>query len=702
MKKDEITLINQINKKNKIVLTEEKIKGVSEKDKGYILIITEKPQAALKIAKALGKEEKKYIDNIPYYELERDGEKIIVASAAGHLFTLDEKEKKKDWPNFDITWKPSFNKKNSSWTKKYYAALKKLCKNAKEFIIATDYDIEGEVIGLNILRFIANRKDAKRMKFSTLTKEELENAYKNLMSNIDWPQAIAGETRHYLDWIYGINLSRALMNAIRSAGSFKIMSIGRVQGPALKLVVEKEKEIKQFKPTPYWQIYIIVSNKEKIKLKYEKDVIKKEEIEKFKSLKGEKINIETKIKEQSIKPPSPFDLTTLQLEAYKFYKITPTETLRISQNLYLAGLISYPRTSSQKIPSVINPKKIIEKLSSFYKETKFCIREKPIEGKKSDPAHPAIYPTGEKPQKLSKDELKIYDLIVRRFLSCFCEDAIIENRKIEGKIKNLKFIASGISLKKEGWLNVYKAKLQEKEIPVINEIMKIEEVIIEEKETQPPKRYTPASLVAELERRNLGTKATRALIVQTLYDRGYIKGKSIEATPLGISLIESLKEHSPIIIDENLTRKMEKEMEEIQKEDKKFNLSLIKKQEKILKEAEEVIKNISEKFKRNEKDIGRSLIEAKNKQIEEEIKDREIGECECKEGKLRIMFNKKSNRYFVACSAYPKCKITFTLPRGLIKTTNEKCKKCGWPILLVIKKGNKPKKFCFNPKCNKN
>lgn len=127
--------------------------------------------------------------------------------------------------------------------------------------MATDYDIEGEVIGLNIVRYICNQQDASRMKFSTLTKTELEQAYENKSPNINWGQAIAGETRHYLDWFYGINLSRALMNAIKTTGKFKIMSIGRVQGPALHLIVQKEKEIAAFKPKPYWQIFITISDK---------------------------------------------------------------------------------------------------------------------------------------------------------------------------------------------------------------------------------------------------------------------------------------------------------------------------------------------------------------------------------------------------------------------------------------------------------
>ena len=665
----------------------------------YTLIITEKPQAAAKIAYALakGKEKKLDLSGIPYYELEYNKEKILVASAAGHLFTLDQKSKGSDYPVFDIEWVPSYTKKNGAWTKKYFQTLSKLSKNASNIIIATDYDIEGEVIGLNIIRGIAKRKDAYRMKFSTLTNNELEESYNHFMKTLDWPQGIAGETRHFLDWMYGINLSRALMSAIKSVGKFKIMSIGRVQGPALNLIVEKELAIKNFVSTPYWQIYIIIyDGKNKLELKYEKDITKKSDLIKFNNLKGKRAEVKTEIKEQNLIPLPPFDLTTLQIEAYKFFGINPALTLQIAQNLYLAGLISYPRTSSQKIPFSINPKKIISKLSLFYKETNLCTREKPVEGKKSDPAHPSIYPTGEIPENLSADEKKIYDLVVRRFLSCFAPDAIIENKVISLTINNLRFLTRGMEIKKKGWLDIYKAKMNEKEIPTINGDVLITEQRTEEKMTQPPRRYTPASIISELEKRNLGTKATRSSIIQTLYDRNYIKGQNIEATQLGISLIETLKKYSPIIIDEKLTRKFEKEMEIIQESHKNLN----EKQEKVINEAREVIVSISKEFKDKEKEIGKELIGAETERRQEEKKELELTECKkCKKGKLRILYNKNLKRYFVACSNYPECKTTFTLPNGLVKKTDKICEHCGFPKLILIKKAKKPWEFCFNPDC---
>lgn len=679
---------------------DEKIESVNprvrEIKKGYTLIITEKPQAALKIASSLGNPRKLLENSVPYYELERNGKKIIVACAVGHLFGLKQKAGEKGWPIYNIEWVPGFEK--TAWIKKYYTLLAKLAKGASEYIVATDFDTEGEVIGWNIVRFLAKQSDAARMKFSTLTKLEIEEAYNNRAPSLNWGQAIAGETRHYLDWMYGINFSRALMEAIKKAGSFRIMSVGRVQGPALHFIVVREREILAFKPEPYWQVFIIVEGQE---LKYNKDITKKTDLTPFQNLKGKIVQVVTEKSEQKVAPPAPFDLTTLQTEAYKFYSITPSRTLQIAQSLYLAGLISYPRTSSQKIPESINPLGIIKKLSKAFK-TELCVNKKPVEGPKSDPAHPSIYPTGEF-ASLEGEEKKIYDLIARRFLACFCNPAILANKTITAMLDDYKFIARGLEILEKNWMEVYLTKMQERDLVDLNGQFPIQESRIEEKQTMPPKRYTPASLVRELEKKNLGTKATRASIVETLYSRGYIKDQSIQATPIGMSLIDTLEKHSPIIIDEKLTRKFEKEMESIQEAKK----DLLLKEEKIIQEARTTITSISKKFKQEEVEIGQDLVKANQNLREQERLANELQICpKCKKNKLRILYNKALRRYFVACSGYPECKTTFSLPpNSLIKPSRDRedklefCPECQTPMLLAIRKGKRPWKFCFNPQC---
>ncbi len=676
------------------------IPKINLKEEGYELIITEKPQAALKIASALGDAEKRDFKKIPYYEIDKNGKRILVACAVGHLFTLKQERAKKKLPIFNIKWVPNYLARKKDFTKKYYDALLKLAKSAGSLTVATDYDIEGEVIGYNIIRFICGQEDANRMKFSTLTAKELEEAYQKKSKTINWGQAIAGETRHYLDWFYGINLSRALMNAIKTTGKFRIMSIGRVQGPTLNLLVKKEREIQKFKPETYWQIFIEINDRtNSLELKHNKDLFDKKELKKFDKLKGKKIKVKTEKKEQFLPPNPPFNLTTLQTEAYKFHGITPSNTLKAAQSLYLSGLISYPRTSSQKLPESVNYKEILNKLAKKYQIEKLITRNTPIQGKKSDPAHPSIYPTGNY-QILSGDEHKIYELIVKRFLALFCDSAIIDSKTIKTEVNKLVFSARGSSVRKKAWMEIYPSKLKENEIPDIKENAEIIKCRNEEKQTQPPKRYSPASIISELEKKNLGTKATRSMILETLYDRNYIKEKSIEVTPLGMSLISTLEKFSPIIIDEELTRRFETEIESIQKA--KGNHK--ERERKIIEKAKKTITSISKDFEENEEKIGKELLKANLEHFEKEKQENKLNICPvCKKGNLGITYSRKTKRFFIACDDYPNCKNTYSLPpNGSFKKTDKICEKCDFPLLMSLRKGKKPWIFCFNPECPTN
>lgn len=667
---------------------------VTLKKGGYELIITEKPQAAKKIAEALGRTSKKMVNKVPYYEVIRNKRKIVVACAVGHLFTLSQEKKGNALPEFDIQWVPNFTVRKRDFTKRYHDLIKSLVKGAGEITIATDFDVEGEVIGMNVVRYICGQKDASRMKFSTLTKKEIEDAYEKKGNSLIWGQGIAGETRHYLDWWYGINLSRALMHAVKTTGKFKIMSIGRVQGPTLKLIVDKEREIQKFTPQTYWEVTIDVEHeKKKIVLKHPKNIFDPKELKDFEGLTGEKIALETKKTKKKIPPGEPFNLTTLQTEAYKHHGITPANTLKTAQSLYLRGLISYPRTSSQKLPESIGYQSILKKVAKAFHAENLITRKKPVEGKKTDPAHPSIYPTGESEILAGYDE-KVYNLVAKRFIALFCDDAILEQKRISGDVRKKTFAANGVNYEKKGWMEIYPTKQKETLLPDIHEEKIIKNQHQEEKETKPPKRYSPASIVSELEKRNLGTKATRATIIETLFDRGYVRDTSIQATPLGLSLVETLEKYSPIIIDEGLTRNFEEEMEQIEQSTKDYET----KEQIVLGKAKEKITEITRSFVEKEKEIGKELIDGRDEMHKQEREENQIMPCpECKKGTLQIRYSKKVGRYFVGCDNYPKCKATYSLPPNAIIKTTKKTAENGLPILVALRKGKRPWEFEFNP-----
>ncbi|MBI2667353.1 DNA topoisomerase I [Candidatus Woesearchaeota archaeon] len=671
------------------------------------LIISEKPSSCLKIAEALAdkKLSKNKIDNVTYYELEHKGKKILVGCAVGHLYNLEESNKKGwTYPVFDIEWKPSYKiSKSSLFTKKYLDVLKKLGKEADEFYNGCDVDIEGELIFKNILTKLFNKKDAKRMHFSTLTKKELSNAYENASPHIDFNLAEAGSTRHFLDHFYGINLSRALTLSIKnSTGMHKILSSGRVQGPTLKILADKEREIKIFKSVPFWQIELKaeIKNEEIIALHQEDKFWEKKKAEKsFNNTKGKKAIVESiERKEFFQNPPNPFDLTSLQLEAYRTLRISPKETLDIAQNLYTNSYISYPRTSSNQLPESLNYEEIISNLAkqSRYKNLAEEILKgklKPNNGNKTDPAHPAIYPTGEIPKDINDREYKLYDLIVKRTLATFSTQAKRETITIKINVNDEIFVTNGTRTVEKGWHKFYEpyVMLKEQELPEVNrgDELKIIKISILDKETQPPKRYTPASIIKELEKRGLGTKATRAQIIETLYERDYVKEKSLEVTNLGMKTIETLEKYCPEILDEKLTRHFEEEMELIMENKKKG--------EEILEEAKEVLTKTLNHFKENEKKIGKELSEAN---IETRDKANTVGKCPNCSNNLRIMYSKSNKSYFIGCSSYPECKTTFSVPKNALpKPTDNLCSECGSPVLNMIRKGKRPYQFCLNPNC---
>ncbi|MBI4739154.1 DNA topoisomerase I [Candidatus Woesearchaeota archaeon] len=674
----------------------------------YELILTEKPNAALKIAAALadGKAIKENMKGAPYYKVTRGSKDIVVGCAVGHLYSVGEREKKKGWtyPIFDIEWKESSEeRKESEFSRKYLDALKKLAKDADEFTVATDYDIEGEVIGLNVLRFAFKQKDANRMKFSTLTKPDLVKAYEHKSKHLDWGQAFAGETRHFLDWLYGINLSRALTLSIKEAkGLHKILSSGRVQGPALKIIVDREKEIRVFKPVPFWQIELSGNVRDS-------DIVALHEEEKFwEKAKAEAVLAKTEGKKASVadvqrkeftqEPPHPFDLTTLQTEAYRSLNIQPKDTLSMAQNLYSDGFISYPRTSSQKLPKELGLQSIIKALQKQTEYAPLCqmllskSKLAPNEGEKTDPAHPAIFPTGIEP-KLSGKEAQLYDLIVRRFLATFGDPAVRETMTVVIDVNKENFIAKGTRTLVKGWHVFYgpHLSLKEEELPPVQkgDDVRVRKIEMLSKETQPPKRYTPASIIKDLEKRELGTKATRAAIIDNLYQRGYVNNKTIEATELGIHTVKTLEKYCPEILDEELTRQIEIEMDKIREGTKK--------EDEVLEEARTILTKTLAHFKQNQLKIGEELADA---MVETRKEMSTLGACPtCSEGNLQIRKGKFGN--FVACDKYPACTTTFKLPAGAIfKPAKKECEACKHPLIMIIRKGKRPNEICINHSCS--
>jgi DNA topoisomerase-1 len=576
-----------------------------------MLIITEKPSVARKISSFLSNNRYKTIrfsKNIYYYHLNLEGKNIYVVPAIGHLFTLSDLDKKYDYPTFNYKWVPSYFE-DGIIAKKYYIEMFRKFRNENDIIIATDYDIEGELIGYNILRYILNKENASRMIFSAITYKDIVRAFNNRKESLNFGYIFAGETRHIIDWLYGINLSRALTRSLLYYTRKFVLSIGRVQGPTLMLIFNRENEIKNFKPEEYYKVEaLVIKGDKKLKFSYIKDKIKdKDEANKIKNNLGKYLivsNVDKK--EEKINSPHPYNLTDIQMDAYKYYKISPKRTLDILQSLYEKGYISYPRTSSQKLPETINFREILSNLSliNSYKKYIILLLEKqilkPNNGSKDD-VHPAIHPTGNIPEYLEYKEKLIYDLIVRRFIATFYDPAIVYKINV---ITKENFIYNHYDIKYKGWLyiywNIYKDNFASLKFN-IGERLLIDKVNILKRKTKPPARYNKASLIKKMEELNLGTKSTRADIVEILFKRRYVEGKSIKITELGKKIVEIFERYYPDILNINFTRKMEENLEKLEN---KPDISL---KERIIKENVEIIKDLSKVMKENERKIGEEL-----------------------------------------------------------------------------------------------
>ena len=672
------------------------------------MLITEKPTAAKKIAKALDdrnapREIKK--GKVSYFECTRGNSNLIVVYALGHLYELKQTEKGWTYPRFENEWVPKYEvEKKAVNIKPVISLITRLSKDTDGFVIATDYDIEGSLIGFLTLKYAckANPEDAKRMRFSALTDLDLENAFQN-MTDLDFPMIESGQVRHEVDWLYGINLTRALTLSIkRAAGWFKVVSTGRVQGPTLSFVAEKEKEINLFVPLPFWSISVLgEKGGEKFELEYSirQVQVKTHAQQIVQELTGRDARVKS-INKRTVEqePNPPFNLSSLQSEAYRHFGFKPSRTLDIAQSLYLDALISYPRTSSEQLPETLDIKGILAGLSGM-KEYSSMAKQvlkgqlKPVQGKKTDPAHPAIHPTGEKPtKKLSPNEKKLYDLIVRRFLSLFGEPLVKNHLRTDIECGKHVLYLRGLQILRKGWTTYYSPyfKTEERALPSINEgdLIKIVSANYDDRYTAPPARFNPSSLLKLLERENLGTKSTRARIVDSVKSRGYTIGDRFELSTLGYALYETLGQHIPLMLSSEMTRHLEQAMDAIQNGEAK--------RDNVLERTKADLVKILDEFRQQEEEIGQDLVRGLQRYWRD---TEELGPCpKCDDGILRIVQSPKTGKRFVGCSNYKegKCDQTFPLPqRGIITPIEKTCPYCNHRMIKVVS-GRKAWETCVN------
>ncbi len=627
------------------------------------LIITEKDDAARRIANILFKDVVVLKEGkINYYYSEEND--AYVVGLKGHIIELDFPKELKNWLKTPLNELLNAELVKKVKERTIYNLIKKIAKEVDRVTIATDYDREGELIGveaLEILKSINPNIKVDRARYSAITKEEITKAFAKT-TNVDFNLAKAALVRQKIDLVWGAALTR--MISIHSGRLGKdFLSVGRVQTPTLRIIVEREEEIRNFRPEKYYEIS---AKFESFEAKHPKKYKERSEAEKVFSSIGD-FGVVKSFTRKSIEEakPIPFNTTEFLREASKF--MSPYKAMQVAEFLYMNGYISYPRTDNTVYPKSIDLLGIARSFlnSPFAKEAKIVLSQEKIEassGKKESKDHPPIYPTAVATRKdLKDDEWIIYELIVRRFLATLAPKAVWDIRKAEIDCNGVNFIANGRKIVSAGWREIYiYSKAEEVELPILKVGQKIRliEKKLEEKKTKPPARFSASALIKLMENLGLGTKSTRHEIIKKLVSRGYISGNPFSPSETAFSVINVLKKVAETITLPDMTAKLEKEMDEVAEGKKR--------EEEVFEDSKKMLESILSKI-----DYSKLASE-----LRDGIKrDKVVGKCpEC--GADIVVRKSKNKKRFLGCTNYPKCTFTLPLPqKGTIVLTKKVCQK---------------------------
>ena len=718
------------------------------------LIVTEKNDAAGQIARLLSDSGKPKADKVydtPVYRFRRGGEDCVTIGLRGHILQPDFPPELKfndeeGWfgvtaegevlpadvpdglarPPYDTKRKPYLKDgidikgwkiaslpylvwapiEKTPAEKGIIRSLKNLAKKADSVVIGTDFDREGELIGSDALRQIrevAPDVPVSRARYSAFTKAEIDHAFNNLVE-LDQDLADAGESRQYIDLIWGAVLTRYLTTA-RFSGFGNTRSAGRVQTPTLALVVERERERMAFKPEDYWVISGEASHGEEEPFKvshttarfWDKDAADAA----YANVAGAKEARVTAVerKSRTQRPPVPFNTTSLQAAAAA-EGISPARTMRLAESLYMDGLISYPRVDNTVYPSSLDLKDCVRTISKVpqYAPTCKALLSQPkltaTRGKQETTDHPPIYPTGAAdPEKLQPAAWKLYNLIARRFLATLMGPATIEGTKVTFDVNGEPFQASGNVLANPGFRSIYPYGLKkDDQLPELHEgdVCDVRKMDLLAKQTEPPARYSQGKLIQEMEKRGLGTKSTRASIIDTLYQRKYLKNDPCEPSQLGMAIIDALNTYAPRITTPEMTSELEDDMTKVAEGTDT--------QTQVVTHSRALLAGMMDGLIEHTEDLSEAIADAVTA-------DAKIGVCPKCGRDLVVKTSAKTRGSFAGCMGWPDCDVTYPLPQGRIEALEGEaavCPDCGAPRIKVQPFRQKAYETCINPACPTN
>src|SRR5690349_559792 len=694
------------------------------------LIVTEKNNSALKIAEALsnGSNSADKTFKVPFYTWkDAEGDEHMTVGLKGHVLGPAFPEGYSNWQKTDLHDLIDAELIKEPTDKNVVKAIKKLAKEADELVIATDFDREGELIGLEALEEMLDANPAlgsregtadgtlriQRARYSALTKEEIDRAFSEL-DELSYPLANAGAARQDIDLLWGATLTRAVSLASRRFGS-NFLSVGRVQSPTLGLIVEREMERRAHVAKPFWELFAKFEHPDgSFEAHHTTD--------KF----WERAEVDTALagtvspgtvksvtaRKNTRKPPTPYNTTAFSTDASSRLGITPASAMRIAEDLYMDGFISYPRTDNTDYPSSLPVRELVQSLvrvKEFSAASGLLDQPelKPTRGKKETTDHPPIYPTQAiHPGALEGPKRRVYELVVRRFLATFSPPMVTESTRADIEAGSETYFVRGSVVVDPGYAAVYTyARSTDEEIPKLEEGQRLEldgEPWIVDKETQPPSRISQGKLIEMMEERGLGTKATRAEIIQKLFDRGYVYSNPPIPSETGIALYEAFKKYVPEMATPEMTAQLEAEMDRIAAGEMSKG--------EVVADSRDLLHKTWSEIDESKEDLAKVVWKGMDE-------DRILGPCKvCEEAgrtkedgspnMLRIIRAKKSGKRFVGCTGWSaddpdSCDQTFPLPqRGDVFRLEERCTICDrTPRLKVVPFRGRPWNLCLNDDC---
>jgi DNA topoisomerase I len=702
------------------------------------LIVTEKNNSAKKIADILseGSAKADATYKVPFYTWS-DGEGDHMAiGLKGHVVGPAFPEGYSNWQETDLHDLIDAQIIKEATDKNVVKAVRKVAKDASEIVIATDFDREGELIGLEALEQIvdANPKvtpdglDAqppvKRARYSALTKEEIERAF-GAIDELSYDLAYAGAARQDIDLIWGATLTRAVSLATRRFGS-NFLSVGRVQSPTLALIVERELERRAHVPKPYWELFAKFSHPDgSFEAHHATDKFweKKQAEAALDGTTSPGVVKEVSSRRNTRKPPTPLNTTAFTTDASSRLGITPAAAMRVAEDLYMDGFISYPRTDNTVYPPSLNTRELVQSLvriPDFNAAAGLLDGElQATRGKKETTDHPPIHPTQAiYPGALEGPKRRVYELVVRRFLATFSPPMITESTRADITAGSEDYFVRGSVVVDPGYAAIYTyARSADEEIPKLTEGQELPldgDPWLVDKETQPPSRISQGKLIEMMEERGLGTKATRADIIQKLYDRGYVFSNPPEPSETGIAMYKAFHQYVEEMATPKMTAELERDMDQIAAGETS--------KDEVLSISREMLHSTTEHLQQNTEEFAKQIWAGMDE-------DKFLGPCKvCEEAgrkrddgspnRLRIIQLKGGKRMY-GCEGWIRppevaegepppppdpnsCPVSGPLPgRGYeLWRLEERCSVCEqMPRLTVKGFRGRPWKLCLNDDC---